>query len=161
MTDKNRPITMLSTPSDREIVITRVFNAPCRLVFEAWTTPEHVRHWYGPADLTLSVCEIDLRPGGSYRYVLRDAAGQEYAFSGVYREVVPHVRLVYTDRFEGAPVPGALVTVTFEEHDGKTTLTSRSLYPTVEARDAHIRSGMEQGMRDTLDRLEERLQTLA
>ena len=161
MTANNRPVTMLSTPSDREIVITRVFNAPCRLVFEAWTTPAHVRHWYGPADLTLSVCEIDLRPGGSYRYVLRDAAGQDYAFSGVYHEVVPHVRLVYTDRFEGVPGPGALVTVTFEEHDGKTTLTSRSLYPTVEARDAHIRSGMEQGMRDTLDRLEEHLQTLA
>lgn len=161
MIDKNRPPTTLSTPSDREIVITRVFNAPCRLVFEAWTRPEHVRHWYGPADLTLSVCQIDLRPGGSYRYVLRDASGQQYAFSGVYREVVPYTRLVYTDSFEAMPGHEALVTLTFEEHDGKTKLVSRSLYQTVEDRDGHISSGMEEGMKETLSRLEEHLQTLA
>jgi len=161
MTEKERFATTLTTPSDREIVITRVFNAPPRLVFEAWTRPEHVRHWYGTKDLTLVTCQIDLRPGGAYRYELRDASGQEYAFSGVYREVVPYSRLIYTDSFEGMPGHEALVTLTLEEDDGKTRLVSRSLYQTVQVRDAHIRSGMEQGMRETFSRLDAHLQTMA
>lgn len=160
MTEQGRFATTLATPSDREIVITRIFNAPPRLVFEAWTRPEHVRHWYGTEDMSLVVCEIDLRPGGRYRYVLRTASGQEFGFSGVYHEVMPPTRLVYTDGFEGMPGHEALVTVTFEEHDGKTKLTSRSVYQTVEDRDAHLGSGMEQGMKASLDRLEAHLQSL-
>lgn len=161
MTEKEHFTTMLSTPSDREIVITRLFNASPQLVFEAWTQPEHIRHWYGTKDLALVICQIDLRPEGTYRYVLRDASGQDYAFSGVYREVVPYSRLVYTDSFEGMPGHEALVTLTLKEDDGKTQLVSRSLYQTVQDRDAHIRSGMEQGMKEILARLEEHLQTLA
>ncbi len=160
MTEQEHFTTMLSTPSDREIVITRVFNAPPRLVFEAWTRPEHVQHWYRTGDLTLVTCQIDLRPGGTYRYVLRDASGQDYAFSGVYREIVPYSRLVYTDGFEGMPGHEALVTLTLEEYKGKTQLMSRAFYQTKEDRDTHIRSGMEQGMKETLALLEEHLQTM-
>lgn len=161
MSEREHAVTTVTTPSDREIVITRVFDAPPKLVFEAWTRPEHVRHWYGTADLTVISCEIDLRLGGAYRYVLRDAAGQEYAFSGVYREVVPYHRLVYTDGFEGMPGHEALVTVTLEEDDGKTRLVSRSLYQTAQDRDAHIRSGMERGMRESFLRLDAHLETMA
>lgn len=160
MTDPDLHTTTLTTPTDREIVITRSFNAPRPLVFKAWTRPEHVRHWYGPAGTTLAVCEIDLRPGGRYRFVVRAPDGQEYGFTGVYREVVPPERLVYTDSFEGAPGHEALVTALFEEMDGKTRLTSTSLYASLEERDAHIRSGMEGGMKQTLDRLTEHLLTM-
>ena len=161
MIEKNSAATTLTTPSDREIVITRVFDAPRSLVFEAWTRPDHVTRWYGPRDFTLSVCDIDLRVGGAYRFVLRGPDGKDYGFKGVYREIVPPERLVYTDGFEGMPGHEALVTLTFDEYDGKTTLTSTSLYKTVEDRDAHIKAGMEQGMRETLDRLAEHLHTLA
>ncbi len=161
MTEKERFATTLATPSDQEIVITRVFNAPPQLVFEAWTRPEHVQHWYGTRDLTLVVCQIALRPGKTYRYVLRDASGQEYAFSGVYREVVPYTKLVYTDSFEGMPGHEAVVTLTFEEDNGKTRLVSRSLYQSEEDRNAHLSFGMEQGMKELLSRLEEHLQTMA
>ena len=82
MTEQGRFATTLAMPSDREIVISRIFNAPPQLVFEAWTRPEHVQHWYGTMDMTVVVCQIDLRPGGCYRYVLRTAAGQEFGFSG-------------------------------------------------------------------------------
>jgi uncharacterized protein YndB with AHSA1/START domain len=158
---KHSAATTLTTPSDREIVITRVVDAPRRLVFAAWTTPEHVARWYGPSTMTLVVCDIDLRPGGAWRFVLRGPDGRDYAFSGVYREIVPPERLVYTDGFEGMPSHEALVTLTFDERDGKTTITSTSLYQSVEDRDAHIRSGMEAGMVETLDRLAEHLQTMA
>ncbi|GCE31872.1 ATPase [Dictyobacter alpinus] len=160
MTETERFATTLATPSDQEIVITRTFNAPPRLVFEAWTRPEHVQHWYRTRDMTLVICQIDLRPGGAYRYVLQDTSGQEYAFSGVYREVVPYTKLVYTDGFEGMPGHEAVVTLTFEEDNGKTTLMSRSLYQSEEDRNAHLNSGMEQGTRELLSRLEELLQTL-
>lgn len=160
MTEQERFATTLTTPSDREIVITRLFHAPPRLVFEAWTRPEHVQHWYGTRDLILVVCQIDLRPGGAYRYVLRDASGQDYGFSGVYREIVPYSKLVYTDGFEGMPGHEASVTLTFEEDNGKTRVVSRSLYQSEEDRNAHLSSGMEQGMKETLSRLDEHLHTM-
>ncbi len=104
----------------------------------------------------MPVCEIDLRPGGAWRYVLRDPDnGNEYGFSGVYREIVPPERLVYTEGFEAMPGHDYLVTTTFAEQDGKTTLTSTLLYKSVEDRDGHLQSGMEGGMRETLDRLAE------
>lgn len=160
MNRQDRNITILETPSDREIVIARVFNVPRRLVFKAWTTPEHVKRWYGSEDMPLVDCQIDLRPGGSYRYVLRDPSGQEFAFSGIYQEVVPVEKLVYTDKFEGAPGGGALVTLLFEELNGKTRIVSTSLYESVESRDAHISSGMEEGLKLTLDHLEDLLQMI-
>jgi uncharacterized protein YndB with AHSA1/START domain len=152
----------MTLPSDREILIERVFNAPRRLVFAALTKPEHVAQWYGPRTMTLTSCEIDLRVGGTWRYVLRDPAGNDFGFSGEYREVVPPERLVSTENFEGIP-PGHdyLVTVTLAEHEGKTKLTSHLLYKSPEDRDGHIQSGMEPGMRESYDRLAELLATLA
>jgi uncharacterized protein YndB with AHSA1/START domain len=152
--------TTLTLPSDREILITRQFNAPRHVVFEAWTKPEHVVHWWGAFGMKMSVCEIDLRPGGAYHFVLRDADGNEYGFGGKYQEIVPPERLVYTDGFEGMPGHEAVVTATFEEQDGKTMLVSRSVYQSVEDRDGHVNSGMEPGLKQTYDQLEAYLATL-
>ena len=161
MITNSSPATTLTLPSDRELVITRTFDAPRRLVFEAMTTPEHVRRWYGPRRLTMTVCEIDLRVGGSWRYVVRDPDGNEFGFSGVYREIVPPERLVTTEGFEGMPGHEYIATLTLDEHDGRTTLTNTLLYQSVEDRTGHMQSGMEPGMRETLDRLAELLATLA
>lgn len=154
--------TTVTMPSDREIVITRVFEVPRRLVFEAWTKPEHVKRWWGLKSHTLPVCEIDLRVGGKWRYVLRAPDGSNHGFSGEYREIRPHERLVYSEGYEALP-PGHdyLVTTTFAERSGKTTLTCKMLYKSQEDRDGHVASGMEPGMRETLDRLEKLLVTMA
>ncbi len=152
---------MLTFPSDREIVITRVFDAPRQLVFEAWTKPEHVRQWYGPSFLTMTVCEIDLRVGGQWRYVLQAADGREYAFSGEYREIVSPERLVSTEWYEAIPGADYLVTAAFDEHAGKTTLTTHLRYRSQEYRDGHINAGMEDGMRATLARLDAHLAAMA
>jgi uncharacterized protein YndB with AHSA1/START domain len=160
MSSKNANSAVLSFPSDRETVIIRAFNAPRRLVFEAMTKPEHVRRWYGFADHKMPVCEIDLRVGGKWRYVLQAPDGSEYAFSGVYREIAPPERIVSTEVFEGMPGTDYVVTTTLEEHDGKTTLTSHLLYQRKEHRDGHIASGMEPGMQATFNRLDELLASL-
>jgi uncharacterized protein YndB with AHSA1/START domain len=154
------PATTLTMPSDREIVITRAFDAPRRLVFEALTRPEHVKRWYGPRRLTLVLCEIDLRVGSRWRYVLRDADGSEYGFSGEYREIVPPERLVTTEGFEAMPGHEYVVTLTLDEQDGKTMLRSHLVYQNAADRDGHVQSGMEPGMRETFDRLAELLATL-
>lgn len=153
----------LTLPSDREVVLTRVFEAPRKLVFEAWTRPEHVARWWGRRGSTLAVCEIDLRPGCAWRYVMRESDGKEYCFKGVYREIVPPERLVYTECFDEPSLgsPEWLTTVIFEEHGGTTKMTSTCLYASVEARDGHLQSGMETGAAETLDRLAELLQTMA
>lgn len=158
MTEQDHPTTTLTTPSDREIVITRTFDAPRELVFRVWTTPEHVRRWYG----TLTECTIDLRPGGAWRYVISEPDGGEHPFTGVYREVVPPERLVYTEAYdvEGLRDHPALVTLSFDERDSRTTMTSVSLYESREYRDGHLASGMESGMVEALDRLAELLTTL-
>lgn len=150
----------MDTPSDRKIVITRVFDAPRRLVFEALTRPEHVRQWWGPAYLSVPVCEFDLRVGGAYRFVNCAADGQEYGFSGVYREIVRPERPAYTYVFEAMPDHGSLITVILEEHDGRTTMTETILHPSVEDRDGHVQSGMEAGMAESLDRLAALLRTM-
>jgi uncharacterized protein YndB with AHSA1/START domain len=152
--------TVMTLPSDREIVITRVFDAPRRLVFDAMTKPEHVKRWYGPSYLTLKSCEIDFRVGGKWRYVLQGPDGNDFAFSGEYREIVTPERVVNTEGFEGLPGHEALVTVTFDEVDGKTRLTSHLQYDSVEDRDGHIQSGMEGGMRETMDRLAAHIGTM-
>jgi uncharacterized protein YndB with AHSA1/START domain len=152
--------TTLTTPSDRELVVTRVFDAPRGLVFEAWTKPEHVRKWYGLRSMTTTVCEIDLRPGGAWRWGQAGPDGQEYVFSGVYKEIVPPERLVYTEMFELMPGGEALVTLTFDEQDGRTTLTSNSLWPSAEALAGAIASGMEDGVAEEYDRLAEHLRTM-
>ena len=158
----DKDVASVEIVSDREIVITRAFNAPRRLVFEAITKVEHVKRWYGPRALTLVVCEIDLRPGGSWRYVLRAPDGSEHGFTGVYREIAAPERIVSTENYE-AMMPGheMLATVTLEEKDGRTTLKNRIVYLSKADRDGHLQSGMESGMGETFDRLAELLPTLA
>ncbi|MBS1911348.1 MAG: SRPBCC family protein [Bacteroidetes bacterium] len=148
--------------SDREIVMTRTFNAPARLVFEACTRAEHMRQWWAPACVTMLVCEMDARPGGTYRLVTRGPDGNEYPFTGVYREVVPSERLVYTQRFDVEPYSRdeALITVTFQEHEGRTTMRSSILHATPEACAAHIGSGMEAGAAEAYNQLEELLASM-
>ena len=155
--------TSLELTGDREIVIARTFDAPARIVFEAWTKPELVRRWWAPRSLGVSIagCDADVRVGGVYRYVLRLDSGSTLAFSGRYTEVTPHSRLVYTQIFEptasGASPEdaGITITVSFDEHDGKTHLVSRTVCPSRDVRDAIIASGMEHGMRETMDLLDE------
>ena len=152
MTTKASPALVVTLPSEREIVLTRVFDAPRELVFEAMTKPEHVVHWFGPHGWTLSVCEIDLRPGGRWRYVLRGPDTREMGMSGVYREIARPERIVSTESFDD--YPGESVnTVTLVEKDGKTTFTNNIVHASREIRDAVIHSGMEAGAGETFDRL--------
>lgn len=159
MVARERAALTLTLPSDTEIVLTRVFDAPRRLVFEAWTKPEHLARWWGPNEFTLPVCEVDLRPGGAYRFVMRGPDGKDYPMKGEYREIVPPERLIYTDAFDVPDMPAreSLVTVTFEEEDGKTALTIHSRFQSVEDRDAVLELGAEEGWRESLERLAEYL----
>jgi uncharacterized protein YndB with AHSA1/START domain len=149
--------TSIEQKGDREILISRTFNGPARIVFEAWTKPELVSRWWLPKSCNdgTVLCEADVRVGGKYRYVTRMGMS-EFAFSGQYTEITPHSRLVYTMIFEPAADAGAsIVTVTFEERGGKTHLVSHELYPSKEARKAALDSGMEHGLRETMDQLDE------
>ena len=137
--------TTFATPSDREITMTRVFDAPRELVFAAHTDAQHVQNWWGQRNSTTIVDVLDVRPGGAWRFVQRDPEGNEYGFRGEFREVVPPERLVYTFEFEGMPGHIVVDTITFEEHDGKTTILSTSLFESVEDRDGMLESGMESG----------------
>ena len=153
--------TTFTQPSDREIVMTRVFDAPRELVFKAYTDPDHIPQWWGQRSSTTIVDKMDVRPGGAWRFVQRDKDGNEYAFNGEYREIVPPQRLVYTFEFEGMPGHVLIETIAFEEHDAKTTLTSTSLFTTVEDRDGMLASGMEAGAIESWDRLAEHLGSMA
>ncbi|MGH2654713.1 MAG: SRPBCC family protein [Actinomycetota bacterium] len=150
----------VTTPSDTEIQMTRVFDAPRDLVFEAHSSAEHMRNWWGPRKYETISAEVDFRPGGKWRIVHRGPDGEEYGFHGEYREIFPPERITWTFEFEGAPGQVAVETVTFEEQDGKTTLTVTSVAPSKEARDAVLESGMTEGAAETFDRLEEYLETL-
>jgi uncharacterized protein YndB with AHSA1/START domain len=153
--------TTFTLPSDREIAATRVFDAPRRLVFEAHTNPKHVPNWMlGPEGWTMPVCEIDLRPGGTWHFVWRKADGSEMAMRGTYKEVAPPERIVTTESW-GEPWPETINTVSLIEKDGKTTLTMTVLYPSIEARDAALKTGMKDGMTQSFDRLAEYLQAMA
>jgi uncharacterized protein YndB with AHSA1/START domain len=151
----------VSLPSDREILITRVFDAPPELVFEAWTTPEHVKRWWSDDAAPVVVCEIDLRVGGSWRYVTRDADGTELGWHGTYREIGPPHRLVSTEVFEGFPEGAALTTATFTEQDGTTVLSITVLHTSRANRDGHVGSGMEAGMQRGFDRLDQVVERLS
>lgn len=152
----------LTTQGDREIVMTRVFDAPRRLVFDAFTKPELVKQWLlGPPGWSMPLCEIDLRVGGAYRYVWRHTNGKEMGMGGIYREIVPQERLVFTELFDEAWYPGeSLITTTLAEQEGRTTLTSTILYVSQEARDGVLKSGMESGIVASYDRLEELLASI-
>jgi uncharacterized protein YndB with AHSA1/START domain len=147
---------VVTLPSDTEILITREFDAPKQLVYKVWTTPELVRQWWHAKRGTVTVCEIDLRVGGSWRYVLvADSAGQKVAFHGEYLEVEPGERLVSTEVYEAMPDAVARDTTTFTEVDGRTTLSLLVKHSRKEFRDGHIQSGMEDGLQDALDLVEE------
>ncbi|OLD95688.1 MAG: ATPase [Gemmatimonadetes bacterium] len=146
----------LTTPSDREIAMTRVFDAPRKLVFDAHTKPDLVRQWLlGPPGWSMPVCEMDVRVGGKYRWVWRhDRDGTTMGMGGVYREIVKPERLVVTERFDEAWYPGeALNTLVLVEQGGRTTLTQTMRYESREARDAVLKSGMESGVKASYDRL--------
>jgi uncharacterized protein YndB with AHSA1/START domain len=145
----------VTLPTDEQILITREFDAPRHLVYEAWTTPELVKRWWSGDRGEMTLAEIDLRVGGMWRYVMIAHAGFEVAFHGEYREIVPNARLVSTEVFEGMPDAAALDTLTFAEVDGRTTLTILVQHMSKEHRDAHINSGMEIGMQEAMDRLEQ------
>ncbi len=143
-------------PSEREVTLTRLFDAPRRLVFDAMTKPEHVRRWWGCLDerYSVTVCEIDLRPGGAWRFVGRGPQG-EYAFHGVYRQIAAPERLVYTEIYDPFPDVESVVTQILTEEDGKTRLTITALYPSLEVRDTVLNTGMTKGAAISYDRLED------
>jgi uncharacterized protein YndB with AHSA1/START domain len=159
---KNTGTLKLTTRGDREIVMTRIFDAPRSLVFEAFSKPELVRQWLlGPPGWSMPVCEIDFRVGGRYRYVWRHANGQEMAMGGVHREIVAPERIVATEKFDESWYPGEAVgTIVLVEQGGKTALTQTVLYESSEAREAVLKSPMEQGVTAGYDRLAELLAAL-
>ena len=155
---KNTGTLKVTTRTEREVVLTRVFEAPRSLVFDALTKPELLRRWFGPRGYSLVVCEVDLKVGGSWRFVMRGPEGIEMGMRGVYREIAPPDRLVHTETFDDYASSGeSIVTTRLVEHDGKTTLTATVLYPSRQVRDAVIASGMEHGAAESYDRLAEQL----
>ena len=147
----------VTTPSDREIVLTRLFDAPRHLVFEAMSRPEHIKQWWGNLGegYAVPVCEVDLRVGGKWRFVNRTPKGEMAAFYGVYREIAPPERVVFTEIFEPFPDAESVVTSVLTEEQGKTRLTATCLYPSVEVRDMVLQTGMEKGAALSYDRLDE------
>jgi uncharacterized protein YndB with AHSA1/START domain len=149
------------TPTDRELVLTRVFDAPRTLVFEAYTSPEHLPHWMlGPPGWTMPVCEIDLRVGGVWHCAWRHSDGSMMEIRGVYKEIVPPERVVSTESW-GGDWPETVNTVVFTEEHGRTTLSLTILYPSKEARDPALQTGMTKGVNLSYDRLAARLKTMA
>jgi uncharacterized protein YndB with AHSA1/START domain len=154
-------VTKYTTAGDREVVFTRVVDAPRRIVFEAWTTPRHLQKWLlGPEGWTMPICELDARPGGKWRYVWRKGDGSEMTLHGTVREFVPPERMVTTENW-GGDWPETLNTVVFAEAQGQTTITVTVTYPSKEARDAALQTGMKEGMDQGFARLDELLKTLA
>ncbi|MGQ0538392.1 MAG: SRPBCC family protein [Gemmatimonadaceae bacterium] len=152
--------TTFRTDADREVVITRVFDAPRKLVWAAWTSCEHVPHWMlGPQGWTMPICQINLRPGGTNRFVWRKPNESELEIRGIYKEVVPPERLVFTESW-GGDWPETLDTLVLAERDGKTTATLTVLYPSKEARDAALQTGMKDGMIAGYERLDVYLRTM-
>ncbi len=147
----------VTLPTDDEIMITREFDAPRHLVYRAWTTPELIRRWWAGRRGEVTSVELDLRVGGAWRYVMRANPGFEVAFHGEYREIVPNERLVLTEVFEGAPGEPSVQTVTFTEVAGRTTVTMLTRTPSRAVRDSIIQSGMETGLQEQMQILDEML----
>ena len=156
---RNAAKLQITTPSDREIAMTRVFDAPRGMVFDAWTRPELIKRWLGVfGGWKFVVCEVDLKVGGKYRYVWRGPGGEKLAMGGVYREIVRPERLVCTEKFDEPWYPGdAVDTTVFVEKSGKTTATTTVLYASKEARDGVLKSPMEGGVAQSYDKLAEML----
>ena len=161
MGESGRNKLTVTTPSDREIHMTRVFDAPRDLVFEAHSSCEHMSHWWGPRKYEITDCEMDFRPGGAWRIVHRGPEGDIPAFRGEFREIVRPERIVWTFEWDGMPGHVSVETLTLVEHDGKTTVTATSVFDSTEDRDGMLQSGMEEGAAETYDRLEELAQQLA
>lgn len=153
---KNTGTLQVTMPTDREICMTRVFNAPRRLVFDAFSKPELLTRWFGPRGYSLVVCEVDHRVGGGFRFVLRGPDGKDMGMRGVYREIVPPERSVHMESFDDYPGESQ-VTMVLTEDAGKTTMTATVLYPTKEVRDIVAATGMEHGAAESYDRLAELL----
>jgi uncharacterized protein YndB with AHSA1/START domain len=151
----------VTLPSDLEIQMIRVFDAPRDLVFEAHTSCAHMQNWWGPRGYEFTSCEIDFREGGRWRIVQRGTDGVEHGFRGEFREIARPGRIVWTFEYEGMPGHVSVGTLTFAEEDGKTTLTAVSAFDSKEDRDGMLESGMESGASETWDRLAEYVQTLA
>ena len=150
----------VTTPTDREIVLRRVFDAPRRMVFDAFTKPELLKRWFGARGWNLVVCQVDLRVGGNWRFVSHGPDGTDMGHGGMYREIVPPDLLVYTELFDDQSYPGeSLITHDFVEQNGKTTLTSTLLYASQESRDIVLSYPMERGVAQGYDRLDELLQS--
>lgn len=145
---------MITLPSDRELVMTRAFKAPAHILFDMWTKPEHVRKWYAVRSTTMTVCDIDLRVGGAWRWVVTKPNGFEVAFSGVFQEIDPPHRLQRTEFFEAMPGAGSIVTLIFDEKDGETTLTVNMLFEKKEDRDICLKSGMELGVKECFENID-------
>ena len=153
-------MTVTAEPGMHSITLTREFNAPRDKVFRALTDPALVARWWGPSEVTTTVDKMEVRKGGIWRYVQRDAEGAEWAFSGVYHEVTEPSRLVYTFEFEGMPGHVLLETMILEDRDDKTFVTDISVFQSIEDRDGMLQSGMESGATESWDRLEALVQTL-
>ncbi len=154
-------VTRYTTPTDTEVVITRTFRAPRKLVFEAFTSPEHLPHWMtGPEGWTMPVCEVDLRAGGTWHYVFRKTSGVEMDMRGTYREVTPPERVVSTERW-GPEWPETINTLEFVEQGGLTTVINTIAYPSREARDAALQTGMKDGVEQSYARMDRYLATRA
>jgi uncharacterized protein YndB with AHSA1/START domain len=151
----------VTTPTERELVMTRVFDAPRRLVFDAFTKPELLRRWYGQEGWSLVVCEVDLKVGGAFRFVSRRPEGKDVGQHGIYREIVPPERFVYSESWEDWNPGEVLVTTVLVEEHGRTTLTSTILFPSREVRDLLVKSGMTRGAVEIYDRLAELLASIA
>jgi uncharacterized protein YndB with AHSA1/START domain len=145
----------VTLPTDEQILITREFDAPKHLVYKAWTTPELVERWWSGQRGKVTLAEIDLRVGGMWRYVMEADGGFEVGFHGEFREIVPNERIVSTEVYEGFPDGEALNTLTLTEENGRTTLSVLVQHSSKEHRDAHINSGMEAGMQEAMDLLEQ------
>jgi uncharacterized protein YndB with AHSA1/START domain len=146
---------VVTLPSDTQILITREFAAPKHLVYKAWTTPELIKRWWAGDRGEVTSIDVDLRVGGKWRYVMIAHGGFEVAFHGEYLEIEPNERLVSTEIYEGMPDGQAVDTLTLTEHDGRTTLTVLVQHQSKEHRDAHVDSGMEGGLQEALDHLEQ------
>ncbi|QOY86766.1 SRPBCC family protein [Paludibaculum fermentans] len=155
---KNTGTLTVTTPTEREIVLTRVFHAPRRMVFDAFTKPELLKRWFGPRGWKLVVCEIDLRVGGTFRFVLRGPDGRDMGMRGVYREITPPERSVHMESFDDYPGESQVTTVLVEQ-GGRTTMTATVLYPSREVRDIVISTGMEHGAAESYDKLAELLES--
>ena len=144
----------ITTPSEREVIMTRVFDAPRELVFAAWTRPDLLPRWLDANGRALAVCEIDLRPGGAIHFVWRGAGKKDVGLRGTYREITAPERLVHTEAWEDWPAGEVTVTTLFTERDGKTTLSGTMLFPSQEVRDAVLKAGMARGAGESYDKLD-------